>query len=728
MKIFFNGFWPGFFDGRDPINVNFFLKLVRDLISCQEISIGSGADESDILFESCFGASMCLHKKKWKYKFAFSGENFLNSLWYDNVDCIFSGSHGDTENKKVIHLPMFYVFDENVKISREIWSTVPQKNICAVISNAHGQDRNRLLELIETKFPIDYGGTYKNNIGKSLQGNYASDDVRDFIKQYKCVISMENSGNNDGYITEKILHGLNNGTVPIYWGSHKVTTYFNEKRFIDLTGKSNEQVLSEIERVLNLGSEDYLKMVNEPIFNQMFDYDGMLQDARHLIGFGLEPVQVQVQVENVPTPTILLNMIVKNEAHVIEKTLGNLCDKINFSYYVISDTGSTDDTKAKIKNFFESKNIPGEIHDDPWKDFGYNRTCALKHAFNKSDLLLVFDADDELKGTFPILSSVDFDAYQLHFGDGYTLNYWRVCMVNNRKKWKYVGVLHEYIALDDEGNRDIVETKKCLPNAYLNGDYFVVHGVTGGRSNDPLKYHKDAEILSKAFYELPETNDLRNRYAFYCANSYRDAGNIEKAIEWYLIAVKLSGWSQEKYRCCIMLFNLYKSINEIEKALYWCVESVKFDNNRIEGIFKLVQHYCCENQNNVAMAYYQLVSEWYEKVYMTSADTILSDKLFVDILEYDFFLPYYMIIVSDKVGKRDIGLIMYKLIFTKGKISTQWWMDNLCFNFQFFFKLIDEKDRKDMVAKAKKYIKVMIENNLKVKESFLQNVYELSMS
>ena len=59
--------------------------------------------------------------------------------------------------------------------------------------------------------------------------------------------------------------------------------------------------------------------------------------------------------------TICLNMIVKNESAIIEQTLSNLLSKIKIDYYVISDTGSTDNTKQIIKNFFDSKNILGEI-------------------------------------------------------------------------------------------------------------------------------------------------------------------------------------------------------------------------------------------------------------------------------------------------------------------------------------------------------------------------------
>ena len=53
------------------------------------------------------------------------------------------------------------------------------------------------------------------------------------------------------------------------------------------------------------------------------------------------------------TKTICLNMIVKNEAHCIQDTLVNLCEQIKFSYWVISDTGSTDNTKDLITQFFK---------------------------------------------------------------------------------------------------------------------------------------------------------------------------------------------------------------------------------------------------------------------------------------------------------------------------------------------------------------------------------------
>ena len=80
--------------------------------------------------------------------------------------------------------------------------------------------------------------------------------------------------------------------------------------------------------------------------------------------------------------TICLNMIVKNESHIIEKTLENLCYYIDFDAYYISDTGSTDNTMDLIRAFFKKRNIPGHIEQVEWRDFGFNRTLALQMARN----------------------------------------------------------------------------------------------------------------------------------------------------------------------------------------------------------------------------------------------------------------------------------------------------------------------------------------------------------
>ena len=92
---------------------------------------------------------------------------------------------------------------------------------------------------------------------------------------------------------------------------------------------------------------------------------------------------MDITIKEIKKQTICLNMIVKDEAHVICETFDNLLKYFVFDYYVICDTGSTDGTQQKIKEYFKNKDIKGEIHECEWKDFGHNRSEALEKAYNK---------------------------------------------------------------------------------------------------------------------------------------------------------------------------------------------------------------------------------------------------------------------------------------------------------------------------------------------------------
>ena len=74
---------------------------------------------------------------------------------------------------------------------------------------------------------------------------------------------------------------------------------------------------------------------------------------------------------------ICLNMIVKNEAAIVERALASLLPAI--SCYVILDTGSSDDTVARIERFFSAAGLSGEIHHGHFVNFGQARNDALAH-------------------------------------------------------------------------------------------------------------------------------------------------------------------------------------------------------------------------------------------------------------------------------------------------------------------------------------------------------------
>ena len=373
--------------------------------------------------------------------------------------------------------------------------------------------------------------------------------------------------------------------------------------------------------------------------------------------------------------SICLNMIVKNEAHVIKDTLDNLWKYIKFSYYVISDTGSTDDTKKIITNFFKSKNVKGKIYDDEWKDFGYNRSLALKYA-NKcqhiAKYVFIFDADDRIHGTMHLPVNISHDSYYLKFGSG--VQYKRVLLVNNMLEWNFIGVLHEYINCISKNNNNV---------GMIDGDYYIDSGKSGARSKDPDKYKKDALVLEKAFYEEEKNNGrLKVRYAFYCAQSYRDADDKQNALKWYMKRAELKDWHEEVFFSYYMIGKIYRDMNEMEKAIYYWTLSYDADKDRYEGIYEIITHFRKTNNAFLAYKYFMMISSDYEKI-----NNAYMDKLFVYYPVYDFLLDYEMSLIYFNTGNYLSGVAVHKKLFINKSMPIEL-MINILENFAFYLKHI----------------------------------------
>jgi glycosyltransferase involved in cell wall biosynthesis len=227
-------------------------------------------------------------------------------------------------------------------------------------------------------------------------------------------------------------------------------------------------------------------------------------------------------------PRICLNMIVKNESAVIGRCLDSLLPLIDT--WVIVDTGSTDGTQALIEN--KLAHLPGELHERPWVNFGHNRSEAVALAQGKADYVLFFDADDVLQvsATF-VMPKLTADAYQLWLEENDT-RYTRMMLVSTRIKWRWEGVVHEYP--HGEPTPTNVEILLGLTIASVRG---------GARSADPQRFKRDAELLESAVAAKPDDP----RSVFYLAQSYRDAGETQRAFDTYLRRAAMPGWDEENW-------------------------------------------------------------------------------------------------------------------------------------------------------------------------------------
>ena len=144
--------------------------------------------------------------------------------------------------------------------------------------------------------------------------------------------------------------------------------------------------------------------------------------------------------------TIGLCMTVKNESEVILRCLESVRPIVD--YVLVEDTGSTDGTQKIIREWLDRVGLPGEVYDEPWRDFAYNWSHALARLREKKDVdyALIIKAGDVLEVPpgfkMPYLKA---DSYTLEVRHQ-ELRHWRPQLVLNALPWRYEGVLHEFLS------------------------------------------------------------------------------------------------------------------------------------------------------------------------------------------------------------------------------------------------------------------------------------------
>lgn len=281
-------------------------------------------------------------------------------------------------------------------------------------------------------------------------------------------------------------------------------------------------------------------------------------------------------------PTVCLNMIVRNEAHVIAETLDCVAPLVDC--WVIVDTGSTDETRELIDGYFAGRGIPGELHERPWRDFGSNRTEALELSRGKADYTWVMDADDLVVGEIDF-GGLTEDSYLLRYGEGF--RYWRKMLLRSALPWRFEGVLHEYAECDEPAGE-----------ARLEGDYHIESRRLGDRSRASDKYERDCRVLLDALERDPDNP----RSVFYLAQSYRDAGDDRRALEWYERRAAMDGWDEETFYSLLQRAACLHRLGEPWPAqLGAYLEAWQARPQRAEPLFHVAEHY--ERTRQFELAY-----------------------------------------------------------------------------------------------------------------------------
>jgi len=267
-----------------------------------------------------------------------------------------------------------------------------------------------------------------------------------------------------------------------------------------------------------------------------------------------------------------LVMIVKDEEAIIERALRSALPYI--STYMIVDTGSTDRTKEIIREVMAD--VPGQLVDRPWVNFGVNRSEALALCDGQMEWAIMLDADDNLEGDAPPAETwthLYVDAFNLHISHG-MIRHQRPQIFRTGVGWKYVGAVHESASLPAKEEPVI-----CL----LPEPFRMMTRCEGARSKDPEKFNKDALLLETQLLMNP--GDLRT--VFYLAQSYRDAGRKDDARRFYERYLDMSGgWVQERY---MVLVNLIVLATDPAKQLNYAWRAIELSPGRLEAQYTLLK-------------------------------------------------------------------------------------------------------------------------------------------
>lgn len=289
---------------------------------------------------------------------------------------------------------------------------------------------------------------------------------------------------------------------------------------------------------------------------------------------------------------IILNLMIKNESKIIERCINRALEYVDA--ISILDTGSTDNTVEICNNFLKECGKPFIISVEPFKNFGYNRTISFQKAQElcrnlkwDEDITYVMAVDADMI----IKPSDKFKDYKLSL-PGYniiqqngSLKYYNNRFMRCSYNWKCVGVTHEYWSGD--------------PTAQIPYEIIYIDDVNdGGCKSD--KFERDVRLLTEDL----KTDPNNGRTHFYLAQSYKDSGQFEKAINYYKQRIEIGGWIEEVWYSKYQIAKCYSHLKQPEEMEAWGLKAFNFYPKRSEPLYFLLNYFKNKYEHFKAYQYY----------------------------------------------------------------------------------------------------------------------------
>lgn len=174
----------------------------------------------------------------------------------------FALTHDYIENPRHIRLPELRHWLTGWETKPRNWEVLSKNKtrFCNFMySNSIAQERITFFRELSKYRRVDSAGKVLNN----MEGGYI-ENKSDFLNNYKFTIAFENSSF-PGYSTEKLIHPLMVGSIPIYWGDTEIEKDINPDCFINVHNyRSFDEVIDRIKEI-DADSDLWRKYVTSPI-------------------------------------------------------------------------------------------------------------------------------------------------------------------------------------------------------------------------------------------------------------------------------------------------------------------------------------------------------------------------------------------------------------------------------------------------------------------------------
>lgn len=239
-----------------------------------------------------------------------------------------------------------------------------------------------------------------------------------------------------------------------------------------------------------------------------------------------------------------------------------------------------ENTIAKLKKYLELYQGARHPDDTSFINFSHNRTQSFTMArktYPEADYILLIDADMIFQPKDYDKNSLTEGCYRLYQVSN-NLKYVNTRIISTKHDWRCVGVTHEYWEASGASTQTIPAEELAILDV---GD--------GGCKSD--KFVRDVRLLTQGIKDESD-NGLRGRYKFYLAQSYKDLGKFEEAIEWYRQRIHHGGWDEEiwcsHYMIATCYLNMAKKTNSeiklcVEKKQKTAVKDLILDQENYEG-------------------------------------------------------------------------------------------------------------------------------------------------